>query len=130
MRDGIFSHTFNGLQLIRPTGNVCIDSKFTQITAGLATVNHSLQFIFAVKTLHFALSTELVIPQKSLKTIGVKNNRSLTMHGLQAVGIQFCLTLALSGISHTLLGFDYRQRQTIITPQHIVCITHSTRVGA
>ena len=71
----------------------------------------------------------LIIPDPGLVAVGVVDDGSLTVHLLQAIGVEFCLLLTFARIDRGLLRLDHRQRLAVIAPQHVIGVSHPGRVG-
>ena len=75
---------------------------------------------FLVEALHRARRIRGVVPDPVLIAVGAEDYRALAVHGLQAVGIELGLVLALARVVPGRLGLDDGQRAAVITPQHVI----------
>ena len=69
-----------------------------------------------------------VVPQVGLVAVGVEDDRTLAVHRLQAVGVEFRLLLSDFRIDGGLLRLHHRQRLAVVSPQDVVGITDA-RLG-
>ena len=111
-----------GLQLIRAATDVTVHLKRPQVLSVDAAVHHALELILAEESIHFSLRIKGVVPQERFKSVGVKDDRALAVHGLQTIGVQLGLVLSCPCFDHCLFGLDHCQRFAVAAPKDVIDI--------
>ena len=95
---------------------------------GSAAVDQPLQVVFAINPCHRTGRILPIIPDIRIKSVCIKNDRTLLEFLFQTVRVKLSLLLAYFGILTGPLCFDDRQRAAIITEKDVVSATLSTAV--
>ena len=116
----LLAHRPNGLFLVVAVGDLVVNGHRLQLEPLGAAVHELLQVLPAENPAHRPLGPGGIVPEIGLTAVGGEHHGAASKLPFQTVGVLHRLGAPIVGVPAGALGLDDRQRQAILSKEHIV----------